>query len=60
MTTKERQDVRAKLAEAGFQKQWNDEEPHQFDPGTGVYTEVWRHRLDRTKVTLEWDRKTES
>lgn len=59
MTTKERQNVRAALLAADFRRETRGEEPNHYDIAlTGVYTEVWRSHKDRTRITLEWDRKT--
>jgi hypothetical protein len=61
MTTLERQDVRQALLDAGFERTTNQEpdEPKFYDHGSrGAYTEIWRHKQDRTKITLDWDVKT--
>lgn len=61
MTTKERQDVRAALLAADFRRETSGYEPNHYDRAhDGVYTEVWRSQKDRTRITLEWDRKTPS
>jgi hypothetical protein len=61
MTKHERIRVREALINAGFRRDYvREEEPNMFDrAGDGVYTEYWRHKLDRTLITLEWDRKTD-
>jgi hypothetical protein len=58
MTTKERQNVRGALLAAGFRRDNTVDEPNSYDRGNGIYTEVWRSYKDRSKITLDWDKKT--
>lgn len=59
MTTIERQNTRQALLDAGFEREHREDEPNHYDRAhDGVYTEIWRSKKDRTKITLEWDRKT--
>jgi hypothetical protein len=46
--------------DAGFQKDYDvPDEPQMYDRALdGVYTEVWRHWFDRSRIDLHWDRKT--
>lgn len=60
MTTGERQFVRAHLLKAGFRRDHSTDMPNHYDRAhDGVYTEVWKHQRDRTRITLEWDKKTQ-
>jgi hypothetical protein len=59
MTTEERRNVRQALLLAGFRREYDWTEPNHYDHGDGVYTEVFRATKDRTKVTIEWDKKTD-
>ncbi len=59
MTTNERIAIRAALLDAGFRRRYEEDEPNMYDVGLcGIYTEYWRHDKDRTRIILQWDRKT--
>lgn len=60
MTTQERRVVRGKLIEAAFIREYLTDEPKHYDlDGSGIYTEEWRSKKDRTKIIIEWDKKNE-
>jgi hypothetical protein len=51
MTTKERQNVRQALLDAGFRKNYSDDKPEYYDKGDGACTERWKHFKDNTAIT---------
>lgn len=57
MTTKERQEVRAKFLALGFRRLAKDLECEFDHDRSGAYTEHWKH-ADGSEITLKWTAKT--
>lgn len=53
MTTKERQQVRQNLIDAGFRRISSTQ-----DKGDGRYVEQWQSDKDNSVIELKWDKKT--
>lgn len=62
MTTKEREDVRGHLLEAGFLKisaRLGYDNPVFYDTThKGNYREIWQNIKDNTIITVDWDYKS--